>query len=98
MSIYTVDRRVDTVIVRMDIDVAEQLVEILGTVKDVTRFSQSAYGSQIKELRERLIAEAEVRSPTALYRARAHENVLVLRDTTGHEMQTTRDARFATKE
>lgn len=69
MSIYKVDRKVDTVRIEMDIDVAEQLVEVLFLVQDGTRKGRSYQGSDLLELFGQLIAPngAKVRFPSPLY-------------------------------
>jgi CheY-specific phosphatase CheX len=92
MSVYKVERKVDTVIVEMDIDTAEQLVEILQMTMDDTSWARSHYGSQVGELRNMLINNAEVRSPSTLYKA---DGSILLRPTTSEEMDRVRESRFA---
>lgn len=60
-----VKRRVDTVIVEMDIATAEKLLEIIGHVKDETIGAR--YGSDIDDLSVRLYEDAEVRYPSPLF-------------------------------
>lgn len=91
-GVYKVERKVDTVIVEMDIDVAERLVEILQMVKDETRWAKSYHGSQIGTLRNGLIDNAEVRSPSALHKA---DGSITLRDTTPEEMTRVREDRLS---
>lgn len=60
----TVTRKVDTVIIEMDIDVAEKLVEILMLVADRTTRDE-----QINDLRIDLMQHADIRWPSPLYDA-----------------------------
>jgi len=74
MSIYKVERRVDTVIIEMDIDVAEKLTAVLGKVID-NSFTRFIGGSRpIYDLYSRLVNDAEVRAPSPLYRVSVDEN------------------------
>lgn len=77
-----VTRKVDTVVVEMDIDLAEKVLEILRQVNDHT----STYGSEVGELRMALLTEADVRAPSPLYIADIYAGNLQLRRTTGGEM------------
>lgn len=79
-SIYKVERKVDTVIIEMDISVAEQVNEILNLVQDNTRMGNSHYGSSINDLRVRLAEEADVRAPSPLYVAVPQFGYTELRD------------------
>lgn len=89
MSVYKVKRRIDTVIIEMDIAVAEQLTEILMLVQDNTRMGRY-YGSDIDDLRDRLDEDAEVRFPSPLYKADAHRGYIELRDITPSEREAMR--------
>lgn len=80
MSVYKVERRVDTVIVEMDISVATQLVEILNIIQDNTRKAQSYQGSDIRELQQRLIEEGGVRDNSLLYRAETYHGYVEFKD------------------
>lgn len=73
MGIYNVERRVDTVNISIDIAVAERLAELLWQVVDQT-------GSDLTDLRERLADEAEVRFPSPLYTATAHEGYITVKN------------------
>lgn len=69
MGVYKVERKVDTVIIEVDISVGEQLLELLGLVQDNTRRAFSYQGSYIEDLVARL--KEEVRYPSPLYEAKA---------------------------
>lgn len=81
MSIYKVERKVDTVIVEMDISVAEQLREILDLVQD--NIKRLAYRSDINDLRVRLEEDADVRYPSPLYVAEPRQGYVLLTDRIG---------------
>lgn len=83
MSVYKVERIVDTVIIEMDISVAEKLSEILMLVQDNTYFSD------IFDLRVGL-DEAKVRSPSPLYIAEPCSGYTLLRNTTSVELEQRR--------
>ena len=83
MSVYSVKRQVDTVTVEMDIDVAEKLVEVLMQVQDTT----TRYTNDMAYLACKLMEEADVRTPSALYIAFAEDGDLVLRNTTAEQMR-----------
>lgn len=80
MSVYKVERKVDTVIMHVDIAVAEQLVEILDLVQDSTRRGRGPAGSSINDLRVLLREDADVRSPSPLYYADAKYGYVLLTD------------------
>lgn len=89
-----VERIVDTVRIEMDIDVAEQLLEILNQVHDETRMGLLGYyDNTIKNLRAKLITNAEVRTPSASHIAVCEPGGYVtLRETTSKEFDTRRVA------
>jgi hypothetical protein len=89
-----VERKVDTVCIEMDIDVAEQLLEILNQVSDETRMGLLGYyDNTIKNLRAKLITNAEVRTPSALHIAVCEPGGYVtLRSTTNDEFDARRGA------
>lgn len=64
MRIQKVERKVDTVILELDIDLAEKVVAIIGNVRDDSRNH-----GDIFELFNRMIDDARVRWPSPLYRA-----------------------------
>lgn len=78
-GVHKVTRKVDTVIVEMDVSVAEMLVAVLAHVTD-ERESDPFYKSPLGELRKRLIEGAEVRESTILNRVTTNDdhNGLVL--------------------
>lgn len=92
-SIYKVEREVDTVIIEMDISVAEQLSEILFLVQDNTRMAQSYIGSALNDLRVRMVEDAKVRTPSSMYRAEPRDGYVLLRNTTPAELDASRRAR-----
>lgn len=61
MSVYSVVRKVDTVIVEMDISNAEALLEVLGGVEDLSIMSS------IDELAIALRNSGEIREPSPSY-------------------------------
>lgn len=89
MSVYKVERIVDTVRVEMDISTAEMLTEILMLVQDNT----PGYNKSINDLRVMLQDGADVRYPSPLYRAEVKSGYVELRNTTGDECRETREAR-----
>jgi len=72
MSIYKVERKVDTVIVEMDIDVAEKLTTVLGLVRD--KSFTAKHNPAILNLFNMLIDDAEVRWPSPLYEAHTSDD------------------------
>ena len=80
MSVYKVKRKVDTVIVEMDVSVAEQLAEILFLVQDNTRKGRSYQGSDINDLRVMLNEDADVRFPSPMFIAESQLGYVSLRD------------------
>lgn len=84
MSIYKVERRVDTVIIEMDIAVAEKLQEVLFIVQDNAR---TAYGSDLVELRVRLEEDAEVRFPSPLFKAEPREGYVLVSNRSREEYE-----------
>lgn len=71
MSVYKVERIVDTVRIEVDIAVAEQILEVLSLVDDRTRMAESYLGSSISALCHALYEAAEVRFPSPLYKVHA---------------------------
>lgn len=90
MSIYKVERKVDTVIIEMDISMAEKLREVLELAVDRTRESQHLPAWSLSNLRALLDSNAEVRSPSPLYRAEGHEGYVLLRNITETEREAMR--------
>lgn len=86
-----VERRVDTVIVEMDISAAEKLMQVLSLVIDQT---DGFMLTDIGRLRMGLTEDAEVRFPSALYVAEAEQGYVILRDTTPEELTAIREERF----
>lgn len=83
MSVYKVERKVDTVIIEMDVSVAEKLLEVLFLVQDNT----SAIGlGDMGSLRYGLVEDAMVRYPSPLYIAEPKIGYTLLRNTTGVEL------------
>lgn len=78
MSVYKVERKVDTVIVEMDISVAEALSEILYVVQDNTRDGLSYRGSALRDLQARLREDADVRFPSPSYKVEPKDGVVIL--------------------
>lgn len=78
MPFTSVVRKVDTVIIEMDASIAEAIYEILFLVQDDTRWAKSHYGSVINDMRVGL--SDELRTPSPLYRAEAHEGFIHLTD------------------
>lgn len=75
MSVYNVRRVVDTVIIEMDISTAEKLRELLEQAVDVT----GGIISDMASMRRALTLDADVRTPSPLYRADAHEGYVEVR-------------------
>ena len=82
MNVYKVDRKVDTVIIEMDISTANKLAEVLRHVDDVT----STYTNEMDYLLGELYDKAGVRTDHPLYRAVPHADGVLLRNTTSKEM------------
>jgi hypothetical protein len=88
MSVYSVTRKVDTVIVEMDIDVAEKLLEVLMQVDDTT----NRYTNDLADLGVKLMTGADVRTPSPLYIAETRNGDLVLSNTTRDQQRIRRAA------
>jgi hypothetical protein len=63
MSVYKVERKVDTVIIEMDSSNAEALLEVLGEVDDLS------IHHPIHDIRTALALSGEIREPSPLYKA-----------------------------
>lgn len=92
-------RKVDTVILEMDISIAEQVLDILMLVQDNTRMATSPVfgGESLNALRVSMIEDAEVRYPSGLFKAEAHDGYVELRETTPAELSAVHDARVAAR-
>lgn len=91
MSIYKVERKVDTVIVEMDVSIAEKLAACLNTVLDKTGHTHTSILSDMAEFRRMLAVNADVRVPSPLYIADARDGYTILRNTTPVEADLIRD-------
>lgn len=76
-----VERKVDTVIVEMDISMAEKVSELLFLVQDDTRMARSHnYGWDVQHLRVALEEDADVRFPAPGVLAEAKDGYVLLTD------------------
>lgn len=67
MSIHKVERKVDTVIIEMDISMAEKLAEVIGNVIDKTSGATFGTPRNLDTLLVMLGNDADVRWPSPLY-------------------------------
>lgn len=91
MTIHKVDRKVDTVIVEMDISTAEKIMEVMALVVDSTG---GYLLSDMAQLRLGLMEKAHVRYPSPLYRAETPAGFVILRNITSEEREEMREGRI----
>ena len=79
MSIQNVDRKVDTVIIEMDISTAEKLAVVLGRVQEETRWAKY-YGDDFTILLSKMQDDpVNVRVPSPLFKT-DDDSVIRVRD------------------